>query len=357
MVQVLPANPGFGSQIGGALGRGFSNVAQQLLQNKMDEKKERRRQEGIGEILRRGGTEAHQEDIKTKFLEALPEIERSLGRELVPEDLDNIWSQLNQSQNQPQKPSIPEDHFSKAQQLAMMGEHDLAKVEIEQAKFAEKRNIEREKRNYELAKPAFEEANLISSGLPQKEAALQNMREAISQGNLGFFSPDNLAEMTGIEGFRSPEGAIFKTAGKEFFMSNLGRVGARGLNQWLERQLADMQPKIGRSAEANLAVTEILQADNDVARKQVELTNQLADKYERELGYIPRDLASKVEKQLTPFAVERQKQAKAKIEEIKANFKPNTKAGVLMRAPDGSLRRVSHKDVKEATKAGYMVNK
>lgn len=354
MVQVLPANPSFGSQIGGSLGRGFSNVAQQLLQNKMEEKREKKRQESIGEILRRGGPEAHQEDIKTKFLQALPEIERSLGRELVPEDLDKIYAQMNQQKS---LVSPQEDSFLKAQQLAMMGEHDLSKIEIEKAKFAEKRSLERERQNYELAKPALQEASLISTGLPQKEAALQNMREAISEGNLSFFSPDNLAELTGIEGFRSPEGATFKTAGKEFFMSNLGRVGARGLNQWLERQLADMQPKIGRSAEANLAVTEILQADNDVARKQVELTNELAERYERETGTIPRDLASKVEKQLTPYAIERQKQAKAKIEEIKANFKPNTKAGVLMRAPDGSLRRVSHKEVKEAAKAGYRINK
>ena len=76
------------------------------------------------------------------------------------------------------------------------------------------------------------------------------MNDAIASKNLGFWSSDNLAEITGVEAFRSPEGAIFKTASKEYFLGNISRAGARP-NQWIEQQISDMMAKIGNLQKMN----------------------------------------------------------------------------------------------------------
>lgn len=62
----------------------------------------------------------------------------------------------------------------------------------------------------EIDKKVLEKADAIAETLPIKQSALNLMNDAIVGKNLEFFSLDNLAEITGIEGFRSKEGAIFK---------------------------------------------------------------------------------------------------------------------------------------------------
>jgi len=114
-----------------------------------------------------------------------------------------------------------------------------------------------------------------------------------------------------------------------------------------------MLPLIGRRTEANLSVTEALRTELDVEKKQIELTNQIADEMEKSQGFVGRDLSAKVMKQLTPYAIEKQKELKDKLQSIKDTYEPANKQGKLMYAPDGSLRRISPKDLKDARKEGY----
>lgn len=361
MVEIIPEVPSFASRLGAALGggiqQGLGKAADFAMQLGLEAYKNKQRQKALASIEgpRSFSSQLTPEMREKQFLEGLPLIEKQLGRELTPDDLDQIWSIMGKesASSEPYK----EDPYRKAKQYAALGEHDLSRIASEEAKIGEKERVElgKEKRarHFEVSKKALEESENLARVLPVKEAALEHMQEAVESGNLSFFSPDNLAEITGIEGLRSAKGAAFKTASKEYFMGNLSRVGAKGLNQWLEKQLADMSPKIGRKPEANLAVTEILRAENDVARKQIELTNFLADKYESELGYIPRDLSARVEKDLSSYAKERQKEAKSRIEDIIDRYTPVTKEGRLMYDPMGNLRRVPGVDIKEAKKEGY----
>lgn len=273
-------------------------------------------------------------------------------------DTENHTDLSQQQQNiYPQEihRSRADDLLEEAEELAMVGEHDLSRAALDKAKIEEKREVEKHTRHYEIAKKSLEHAGELARSLPQKEAALESMKDAISSNNLSYFSPDNLAELTGIDAFRSPEGAAFKTASKEFFLGNTLRVGAKGLNQWFEKQVLEMGPKIGRSTPANLAVTEMLDMEMDIQRKEIDLTNSIANDMENKYGYIKRDLPQKVQKAVSDYAFKRQKEAKKRIEDIKDRYQPTNKKGHLMRDPMGNLRRVSAKDFKAAKEAGYRV--
>lgn len=366
MVQILQRSPSFAEQLGLGLGSGFSQGVSKAgdfaMQMATEKAKLAQRKKLIDQI--EGGTSNNPappptlppspEELKNKFLDSLPEIERAMGRELMPEDLDNIWRELTAGQaQQSQMNQVQEDPFSKAKKYAAIGEHDLSRVASEEAKTAEKRRTAERAEAYALVKPSLERARELSEDLPYKQNALEAMRESTLSGNIGRFSLDALAEATGIEQLRSPEGAAFKTASKEFFLGNLSRVGSRGLNQMMERVILEMSPLIGRSEQANLSVMEILDAENAVSEKEANLIYDISRQYKEKHGAYPEDLAQRVNKELKPYAVERQKEALTRIEKINETFSPKTKEGVLMYDPRGNLRRVPHSDRKEALKEGY----
>ncbi len=251
---------------------------------------------------------------------------------------------------------INKDPFGKAKDASILGEPELARIFTEEGKLEEKRKMTRAAGHEEIAKQTLKSSAEQSELLPQKEFALQNMVDALENGDLSFFSPDSLADATGIEAFRTPEGAGFKTAGKEFFLGSLKRAGARP-NQWIEQQISDMLPKIGRSPEANLSVTEALKMEMDIQKKQIELTNSIADEMEADFGYVKRDLADQVRKRITPYANEKQKELQKSLMEIKDLYEPSNKSGYLMYDPTGNLMRVPKKEVPDAKKEGYRLYK
>ena len=156
----------------------------------------------------------------------------------------------------------------------------------------------------EIGREVLKKADALAETLPQKKSALRLMGDAIASKNLGFFSRDHLAEVTGVEGLRSSEGAIFKTAGKEYFLGNIQRAGARP-NQWIEQQISDMLPKIGRSTEANLSVKRALENELALDNERIKVTSEIADEIASGDGDF-RKLGTKVEERLSKFAEEKQ---------------------------------------------------
>lgn len=378
MVLVLPKVKGFGEQLGESLGGGIQRGADFALQMGMEKFKQNQRKKLIEEIegfsSQKPTQQQPSQEVNQQFLDALPEIENQLGRELTPQDLDQIWKNFTQIQSPSQKfaQEAQEDPVKellmKQKKYAAAGEHELARSAASEADILEKRRIserkeefakeqKREERHSEISKETLKSASKIAESIPQKESALGGMIDALESKNLGFFTLDNLAELTGIEAFRSPEGAAFKAESKEFLMGNLSRIGAKGLNQWIEKQVNEMSPKIGRSTEANLIVSEILKGEIDLQKKQVEITNRIADEMEKEHGYVRRDLASQVQKETSEYAIDLQNRIKDKVETIKQKYEPVNKNGYLMRDPSGALRRVSKNDFAKAKKAGYKVEK
>lgn len=209
----------------------------------------------------------------------------------------------------------------------------------------------------------IDETDAIASTIPQKESALELMDDAIVNRNLSYFSPDNLAEVTGIEGFRSPEGAIFKTAGKEYFLGNIARAGARP-NQWIEQQIQDMMTKIGRSTEANLSVNRALRNELDLQKERVRLTEEVSDKLRSEGDLSQGKLGSMVNKQLSQYAEKKQLELFNDLRAIKSiadkapqkfrKVEPGTEVSTVV--AQALLRQFNNdpeKAAEEAKKLGY----
>ncbi len=162
------------------------------------------------------------------------------------------------------------------------------------------------------AEKVLDEADESRKTLPAKEASLFALEDAIQEGDMSFFSYDNLAELTGIEGFRTAKGGQFKSASKNFFLNTLSRAGARP-NQFLEKQIEQGLPKIGRSREGNLIGVELAKFDIDIEKKRLETIDKISDEYENTLGYVPGSFGKEVDKSLKQFVEERQEQLAQRI--------------------------------------------
>lgn len=361
MVQIYQDEPSFasrlltgGQQVAGEFGKAF-------LGEKLAHRQGKAEAEAFKKLT---GTDLSglPPEARSEFLKefAKSEAKQQMLKKLFPENQQSsgdFQSLMLGNTTQENKQENPFLNLTPEQRLKLnLVDPRLGEAAFKEEQLKEKKQEAKASRHYDISKEILKSTAARAETLPQKEMALQNMNDAIQNGNLGFFSKDNLAEITGIEGFRSPQGAVFKTAGKEFFLGSLQRAGARP-NQWIEQQISDMLTKIGRSTEANLSVTEALKTELEVEKKQIELTNQLADQLENQLGYIPRDLSAQVQKLMTPYAQEKQKELKERLMEIKADYTPNNKNGHLMRHPDGSFRRVQKNDLKKALKAGYKLEK
>lgn len=238
---------------------------------------------------------------------------------------------------------------------------EIAKAELlrrSQIQKGEERKEERKgERHARISEKVLIKADEQAAEIPQKTAALESMELAVKERNMGFFSRDNLAEITGVEGLRSPEGALFLTASKEYFLGSLKRAGARP-NQWIERQIQKMLPKVGRTTEANLSVVEALRADLAVENKRLELTEQLANESEEKYGYVHRNLGSQVLKKLTPFANRQQKELEQRLREIKKDAAKSSKVKkaspgmVNIIRPDGRRGQIPKENLEKALELG-----
>jgi hypothetical protein len=170
------------------------------------------------------------------------------------------------------------------------------------------------------ALPYMKKLDEQRSSLAEKDQALSLMRNAIESGNLEFFSKDSFANFLGKfgEGLRTAKGAQLINAQKEFLLGNIARAGARP-NMYIEQQISKMLPQIGRSDEANYTVVESFQAQQDLEKKKQETSDQLINKYESELGYVPGNIASQVDEAIKPYAQEVQSRLSYRLRNIQEN--------------------------------------
>lgn len=294
-------------------------VAAQQLKDKS--KGERLQQYGLGGDANTPANLPNAENGTPAYLGGVPGGQQGQGQ--------NQNSPDSQQQQPPQQQQQPGGsvfkRLSDDQLVTLTGAPDRevsepAKAELKRRE--EERKIEQKgKENWtkfgmERAKKVLDKAEEVAHGLPVKNTALKLMVDSIASKDLSFWSPDNLAEVTGIEAFRSPEGALFKTAAKEYFLGNISRAGARP-NQWIEQQIADMMTKIGRSREANLSVARALQNETAIDEERVRLTEEIFGKLRAE-GKDVGDLGPMVNSRLSKFAEQKQNELFNDLRAIKA---------------------------------------
>lgn len=161
------------------------------------------------------------------------------------------------------------------------------------------KQLEERKFHSEKIKKYEEGIEELRERLPYKESAIRMINDAVLSGPQGL-SLDYIAQVSGYEPLMSLKGAQLQAGVKEFLLSNIGRAGTRP-NQWLEQQISGMLPKIGRSKEANLAVSEALKAETEMEKRKLQIYDDLSEKYEKELGYVPKNISRSVDQVLKPM--------------------------------------------------------
>jgi len=119
--------------------------------------------------------------------------------------------------------------------------------------------------------------------IPLQQNLLNIAKRSIQEGNFGLLSPDQIAEWTKISAFRTPQGEAFRTAVKDYFLTDIKNAGARP-NQFIEKMLADILPTVGKSYAANMVWAEMQQMKIDLNKRRSDLIRQLSPKYSDQYG-------------------------------------------------------------------------
>lgn len=190
----------------------------------------------------------------------------------------------------------------------------------------------------------------------RQESSLIAAKESLANRDFGFLSRDNLARLTGIEGFASKEGAVFDAAAKNFFLADLETAMGRP-NQFLERLLSSAIFNTSKSPEANEALVDFYQTQVDLGKKKIEIADELSDAYKRSTGSIPGNIGRLVDKEVKKYAESREKELMEKYKDSPLLKEAKSADFVQMRDPAGNIREVPKHQVNEAKKAKYQVIK
>ncbi len=200
----------------------------------------------------------------------------------------------------------------------------------------------------EIVKPLMQELDEVRKNIPLQEQAIESIQRNVPDVQW----QDYAAELTGFEPFRTAKGAELKTALKDFFLSDLTRAGSRP-NQWIEQQLADALPKIGRSPEANGIVAEGMKFKVNVAKKRIEILDDLAESDRNKFGFVKPDIDSRAYKLLKPYVDQEKKDLIDNITNIKSSFKLDKGYTRMYNPKSGEVVDILDNNVKAARKDGW----
>lgn len=148
-----------------------------------------------------------------------------------------------------------------------------------------------------------EKIEQLRTTLPKRERVLTLARDAIESGEIGAFSRNRIADMIGGpigDALRTKSGAQFAVAAKENLVTNLSEISARGVNMFMEKRLLDAFSKVGQTQEANLAIQDFFEAENDIEKAYLKEYDRLAAEDVRIFGYKRNDLAKRARKAARP---------------------------------------------------------
>lgn len=336
MIQVIESES-FGSQLGKNLGSGLSQGVEEHFQRKYKKESEEKAFERIKQQLElqnqlRKETERELQTEKYGFEKELLgqkdkgkiDLLKQLG--LFPNEDESMGQQLqggnqqSQGMNMSQDSSMemPDQQMGQPDQKKSLSQRlnpdqiaavsllnpQLGKVLQDQVK-AEQKQFEGERSyNSEYTKKAHEKADQLRESIPRKEMALNFARNAVETGDLSFFSPDKIADITGLDIFRTAKGAQLATASKENLLSNMGRVSARAQNIWFEQRLNSMFPKIGQSKEANLTVQEMLEGEVAMDNAYLQEYDRLVEEDTKKYGFEKKDVEKRARDAVKPIEKE-----------------------------------------------------
>lgn len=314
MVQILPPverQPSFlESLIGGAANR-MDEYSQSQAKQKALEK----------EYALRGGLEKTKQEAKFANQLELQEQKQSFLKDLLNKgkQKENFLSdQGNELELGDQGVSsgfdiskVSDEDAIIAEALGFPGLREAKNAAIREKEGAskEKRRQFESDREYHAkgADPVIKEAQSILKESPIKRGLREQQRRDIMSGNVSGVIP-YLVDKTGLEAYRNPESARFKTISKQRFVEGLHSLGAAGAraNQFIEKQLVDAQASLGRSEEANMTILDLDEFIDDMKEQRANFEMELADEDVKKFGYPRNDIARRADKKMELYAEQRQ---------------------------------------------------
>lgn len=222
--------------------------------------------------------------------------------------------------------NIPDEAIAQATMMdpnlgrSLQHAKDVALREKREGEKAQRKEFEGERKYHtEFSKEIEKEADVLRSVIPKKEYALNFARNSIETGDLGYFSPDKLADATGIDLFRTAKGAQLLTAGKENLLSNMSRVGSKAQNMWFEQRLNSMFPRIGQSEEANLTTLEMLEGELEMDKAYLGALDRLSNEDQEKYGFVRKDIKKRAQDSVKGEEKEILKRTSYRMKQIEEN--------------------------------------
>jgi hypothetical protein len=282
-IQVLPANPGFGSQLGqalgGGLGQGLSQGISAGLQNMLEQKQQ---QQKISQIFSALGIQTPQAGTSHQGM-----------------------THQTSSGQMPQRPSGLQDWTPEKVAAVSLIDPQFGNVAAN-LYGAQQKQYEKQ-RDYETARSNkyLDKVGDLASNLDERRIAIDSAKAAIESGQMKPFGGDFFADVLHLPQLRTQSGAQLATAAKINLIGSLSQITGGRPNQFIETQIDKAFAKAGQSKAANLSQISIIEAKLDLDQKMAQLADQIADQYRKELGYVPESIDRDVRKAIQPYAQQR----------------------------------------------------
>lgn len=389
--QLLPEAPSFGSQLGAALGGGISQGLSASLNSYLENKKQ---QTALNNMLSALGISPQGQQAKKPsplsdedFISKLPAIEQQLGRDLTPQDLDQLYSSMQAQSgmgalqqgfpSQQQQSGIgnltPEKVIAASAMAEKAGFPHLGTAigsiyqqqQKEAAKEKEREFIPQKEYIEHSAKQNSEFLNEISQSekdLPITDFSISMIEDSLGDAGKWAAFRDRITETTGFEGFRSAAGAELDSAIKSYFLGDLSSIKGGRPNVFIEKQIREAYPKAGRDPISNQKIVLGMKMKEQINRLKVEKARELEDKFISQQGYLPPQFKSIVNKEIRSQVEEIEKNAikqlhnMSRIQESRDKiFRTHLKSGeILMMDNEGNPFAVKKKEVPAYRERGFV---
>jgi len=240
----------------------------------------------------------------------------------------------------------------------LQSQRDLSAKKLEQVR----------EKSFKFAEPILEGASEKASAATQSNILLDVAAKSVESGKLDPYSgaywgevfPSVKKLLPGIEG---PESKAFKTAMKEQLVESLKGVSAKGLNQYLEKRIADALPEIGLKKGANLAAIEMLKSINRQKLNEANLAQSMYEEQINRYGYVLPSFNRLYNEQVNKLGQQEAQFLASNLNAIAAGKKPSDapmpystsevpEGSVLVRSPTGEVGYVSAENAEEYKKLG-----
>ena len=345
------AQPTAAEMIGGAFSQGLQGGLSQSLESFYEKKKIMDQQKAIQNFISGASSEKSPVNPLTpKSPTANPFQERN---NLIQNPQGTSQAQTSNFQQPEQIQSQGLKGYSYDQLMAASGNPIYGEIAKEELK--RRSEVQKDIRKSEITR-SDKFLNAIDDSreaLQRSESSLAVMENALANRDLGFWSKNNLAKIPGFGGFVTPEGAVFNSAAKEFFLSDLERVMGRP-NQFLEKVLSNAIPKIGTSNEANQTVLDFYKNAIDIQKQKVQIADQLDDYYRSRGLHPPGNMSRLVDEQLKLYVQKKEKELMEKYKTESA-LRKSPKGNVNVYDGQGKLTGTVHSAQIKDLPEGYYV--